>query len=231
MFAFFKIILYTPLLNILVLLYTIVPGHDLGVSIILLTVIIRVAFFPLSIKAQRSQREMNALAPKLKELKEKHKHDKAAEGAATMQLYKDHGINPVAGCIPLLIQLPFLIALYQVFMAGLSPASFIDLYPFIHAPESINPLFLGFINITAKNHYLALLAGLLQFIQAKQSIQYMQSAGGGSSQMKAMNTQMMYFMPIFIVIIGWNLSAGLVLYWVTTTICSMGEQWYLKRTT
>src|SRR3989338_5389867 len=137
MFAFFKIILYTPLLNILVLLYTIVPGHDLGVSIILLTVIIRVAFFPLSIKAQRSQREMNALAPKLKELKEKHKHDKAAEGAATMQLYKEHGINPVAGCIPLLIQLPFLIALYQVFMARLSPAIFSSLFSFFFLSQNI----------------------------------------------------------------------------------------------
>jgi len=230
MLGFFKTILYTPLFNVLILLASVVPGHDLGLAIILLTVIIRIIFFPLSIKAQRSQRAMNALAPKLAEIKAKFKNDQAAQGAATMQLYKDHGVNPVAGCIPLLIQLPVLIALYQVFIAGLNPESLGGLYPFIPDPGNIKTLFLGSIDVTGKNHYLALLAGVLQFVQAKQSIQYIQSAGPANPQMKAMNAQMLYFLPVFIVIIGWNLSAGLVLYWVTTTVCSMFEQWYLRKT-
>ena len=230
MFAFFKTILYTPLFNALVLISIAVPGHDLGISIILLTVIIRVLFFPLSIKAQRSQRTLNALSGKVNELKAKHKTDQAAQGAAIMQLYKENGVNPVAGCIPLLLQLPVLIALYQVFIAGLSPESLSALYSFVSRPESINTLFLGFINITIKNHYLAILAGVLQYIQAKQSSVYMQGSGSLNPHMKSLNTQMLYFLPIFIVVIGWNLPAGLVLYWITTTVCSMAEQWYLKRT-
>ncbi len=229
MLAFFKTILYTPLFNVLILLSSVVPGHDLGVAIILLTVAIRAALFPLSIKAQRSQRALNALNPKLQELKEKHKHDQVAQGNATMQLYKEHGVNPIAGCLPMLIQIPVLIALYRVFIAGISPSSLNDLYSFVHNPGMVKTMFLGFINISTHNRILAIIAGALQYIQGRQNMQFMQ-VGGANTQMKAMNTQMMYFLPIFIIIIGWNLSAGLVLYWITTTLCSIFEQWYLRRT-
>ncbi len=227
-FAFFKVILYIPLFNALVFLSNFMPSHDLGLGIIALTVVIRFLFLPLSIKAQRSQRALNVINPHIQAIKEKHKHDQAAQGAAMMQLYKEHNINPIAGCLPLLVQLPILIALYQVFIAGLDPQSFSLLYPFVQNPGSINPLFLGFINISGRNIFLAVLAGVLQFFQAKQSMTYMK-AGGANPQMAALNTQMLYFFPVMIVIIGWNLQAGLILYWITTTLFSIGEQFYLQR--
>lgn len=205
------------------------PKHDLGLGIIVLTVVIRFLFFPLSIKSQRSQKALNAINPHIQAIKEKHKNDKAAQGAAMMELYKEHNINPVAGCLPLLIQLPILIALYQVFIAGLNPQSFSLLYPFVSNPGTINPLFLGFINISSSNIFLALLAGVLQFIQAKQSVAYMKSSGGANPQMSALNTQMLYFFPIMIVVIGWNIQAGLILYWIATTLFSIGEQFYLRK--
>ena len=206
------------------------PKHDLGLGIIVLTVVIRFFFFPLSIKAQRSQRALNAINPHIQAIKEKHKDDKTAQGAAMMQLYKEHNVNPVAGCLPLLIQLPILIALYQVFIAGLNPESFSMLYSFVSNPGSINPLFLGFISIAKRNIILAVLAGVLQFIQAKQSTAYMKASGGGTNpQMNALNTQMLYFFPIMIVVIGWNIQAGLILYWITTTLFSIGEQFYLRK--
>ncbi len=229
--AFFKAILYTPFLNALIFLYNIVPGHDFGVAIILLTVIIRAILFPLSIRAQRSQRALNLINPKLQELKEKHKGDQAAQGKATMELYKEHGVNPFAGCLPLLIQLPILIALYQAFIAGLNTQSLSGLYSFVHNPGTISTLFLGFINLSAKNRILAIIAGVLQYIQARQSTKYMQASGTANPQVTAMNKQMLYFLPVVIVVLGWNLASGLVLYWITTTICSMAEQWYLSRTT
>lgn len=230
-FAFFKIVLYIPLFNALIFISNFIPKHDLGLSIIVLTIVIRFLFFPLSIKAQRSQRALNAINPHIQAIKEKHKHDQAAQGAAMMQLYKEHNINPVAGCLPLLIQLPILIALYQVFIAGLNPQSFSLLYSFVQNPGSINPLFLGFISIAGRNAILAVLAGVLQFIQAKQSMAYMKASGGGANpQMAALNTQMLYFFPVMIVIIGWNLQVGLILYWITTTLFSIGEQFYLRRT-
>ncbi len=205
------------------------PKHDLGLAIVALTVIIRFLFFPLSIKSQRSQRALNAINPQITALKEKHKHDQAAQGAAMMQLYKENNINPIAGCLPLLIQLPILIALYRAFVAGLNPQSLSMLYSFVPHPAALNSMFLGFINIAHKNILLALIAGALQFIQARQSMNYMKASGGANPQLSALNTQMLYFFPVMIVIIGWNLPAGLILYWITTTLFSIGEQLYLRK--
>jgi len=231
MLEFFKIILYTPLFNALIFISNFMPKHDLGLAIIVLTVLIRLLFLPLSIKAQRSQRALNIINPHIQAIKEKHKHDKTAQGVAMMALYKEHNINPIAGCIPLLIQLPILIALYQVFISGLNPQTLSILYPFIHNPGTINPLFLGFISIGIKNHFLAIVAGVLQFLQARQSMNYMKaSSGAANPQMAVLNKQMLYFFPVMIIVIGWNIQAGLILYWITTTVFSIGEQLYLRRT-
>ncbi|MDO8658824.1 MAG: YidC/Oxa1 family membrane protein insertase, partial [Candidatus Levybacteria bacterium] len=108
-------ILYRPLFNAVVFLYNILPGHDFGFAIIALTTLIRILFFPLSIKTVRSQKAMNQLSPKLQEIKQKFKDDKSAQSVETMKLYKENNINPLAGCLPLIIQLPILIALYQAF--------------------------------------------------------------------------------------------------------------------
>ncbi len=232
MIEFFKTILYIPLFNALVFLSNYMPGHDLGLAIVALTVIIRFVFLPLSIKSQRSQRALNALNPHIKTIKEKHKNDQAAQGQAMMQLYKEHNINPIAGCLPVLIQLPILIALYQVFIGVLKPDSFSMLYSFVPNPGVINASFLGFLDIAGKNITLAIAAGALQFLQARQSMAYMKAGGAGANpQMSALNTQMLYFFPIMIVIIGWNLPAGLLLYWIVTTLFSIGEQYYLSKNT
>ncbi|KKU55541.1 MAG: 60 kDa inner membrane insertion protein [Parcubacteria group bacterium GW2011_GWA1_47_11] len=226
----FKIILYAPLFNALIFLSSFMPNRDLGLAIIALTVVIRLIFLPLSMKAQRSQKALNAIGPKIQAIKDKYKNDRTAQGAAMMQLYKDNNINPVAGCVPILIQLPILIALYQAFIAGLKPESLSMLYSFVPSPESLNTLFLGFLNIAGKNPLLAVLAGVLQYFQAKQSMSYMKASGAGASpQVAAINAQMLYFLPIMIIVLGWSLPAGLVLYWITTTVFSVGEQMYLKR--
>ena len=225
----FHTLLYAPLFNALIFLANLIPGHDLGLAIIALTVVIRFLFLPLSIKSQRSQRALNAINPQIAALKEKHKHDQAAQGAAMMQLYKENNINPVAGCLPLLIQLPILIALYRAFIAGLNPQSLSMLYPFVHNPGTLNTMFLGVLSIIHKNVYLAVIAGVLQFLQARQSMNYMKAGGNANPQLSALNTQMLYFFPVMIVIIGWNLPAGLILYWITTTLFSMAEQLYLRK--
>src|SRR5258708_4656293 len=169
----FHTLLYAPLFNALIFLANLIPGHDLGLAIIALTVVIRFLFLPLSIKSQRSQRALNAINQQIAALKEKHKHDQAAQGAAMMQLYKENNINPVAGCLPLLIQLPILIALYRAFIAGLNPQSLSMLYPFVHNPGTLNTMFLGVLSIIHKNVYLAVIAGVLQFLQPRHSMNYM----------------------------------------------------------
>ncbi len=220
-------ILYRPLFNAVVFLYDVLPGHDFGFAIIALTTLIRILFFPLSIKTVRSQKAMNLLSPKLKEIKEKFKDDKAAQSVETMKLYKENNINPLAGCLPLLIQLPILIALYQAFIAGLKPENLALLYKFVTNPGIINKTSFGFIDITSKMPLLAVFAGAAQFFQAW--VTKAQNQGSSpNKEMAALNSQMLYFFPIMIIVIGWNLPAGLVLYWVTTTAFSILEQLYIK---
>src|SRR4051812_37319042 len=117
MFSFLGVayheVIYRPLLNILVFLHNIIPGHDIGVVIILTTILIRLALAPSFHKSLKSQKTMNELQPKLNQVREKYKDDKEGQAKAMMELYKDHKINPLSSCLPLLIQLPILIALYQ----------------------------------------------------------------------------------------------------------------------
>jgi len=213
----------------MVYLQGIIPGGDLGLTIIVLTVLIRSLFSPLSLKTIESQQLMKKLSPKIEEVKLKFKDDKTMQSAAILKLYKENNINPLAGCLPLLIQLPILIALYQVFIKGITPESLSLLYSFISAPEVIHHSFLGVFDITARSRLLTLVAGGLQFMQSKQSMSLQAESGVQNREMAALSRQMLYFFPIMIILIGWNLPAGLILYWITTTLFSAAEQTYIKR--
>src|SRR4051812_9493570 len=111
---YYQEIIYRPILNLLVYLYNVLPGHDIGAVIILVTIVIRFILAPFMHKSLKSQKAMNALQPKMNEVREKHKDNKEAQAKAMMELYKDNKINPLSSCLPLVIQLPILIALYQV---------------------------------------------------------------------------------------------------------------------
>lgn len=246
-------LLFRPLFNLLIFLYNIIPGSDFGVAIVVLTLIIRIIFFPLSIKSLVSQREMNKLQPKIKELQDKYKNDKPALGQATMQLYKEHKVNPFSGCLPLLIQLPVLIALYGALQSGLKPDSLNSLYSFIGHPGTINQIAIGFIDLTKKSPLMAILAGIFQWLQLKQSTAVQTpvsknepTPAGGSPFLQmnpergregtqrtpalyGMNKQMLYFFPIMVIIIAWNLPTGLTLYWVAATVFSIFEQLYINK--
>ena len=222
----FQEILYRPIFNLLAFLYDIVPGNDLGVAIIILTLLIKFVFLPLSLKVVRSQKEMQVIQPKLKELQERHKNNKQALAQATMELYKEHNVNPLSGCFPLLVQLPILIAVYRVLVNGLHPEMFNLLYNFIPAPEQINQIAFGFLDLSVKNPILAIVSGVFQFVQMRRSTQ---ASGGGTDQAAMMSKQMAYFMPIMITVIAWNLPAGLVLYWTVNTVFSIFEYTFVNK--
>jgi len=234
LFELYNTILYKPLFNAVVFLYGVLPGQDFGLAIVALTIIIRLVFFPLTVKTIRSQRALSRINPKMKEIREKFKNDAQAQSAAIMNLYKENNINPLSGCLPLLIQLPILIALYQAFGAGFKPENLELLYSFVKNPGSINAISFGFLDITKSSPILTITAGISQFFQLKQNSSLMGQAGGaggsgGQKEIQAMNKQMLYFFPVMIIIIGWNLPAGLLLYWLVTTAFSVGEQMYIKR--
>lgn len=230
MISFFHTILYEPLFNALIFLYNNIPGHDFGIAIILLTVVVRLVLFPLNSKAIRSQKELSVLQPKIKEIQEKFKGDKAAQSKELMKLYKEHGVNPMGGCLPMLIQFPVLIALYWVFINGLNPDKINGLYSFIAHPGTINPLFLGILDLSKSSGVLAILAGISQFIQTKMMIKVKPKQNKNPGDFSSMMSwQMTYFMPMFIVFIAWKFPAGLALYWVVTNIFSIGQQYFINR--
>ncbi|HBW74429.1 MAG: Membrane protein insertase, YidC/Oxa1 family [Candidatus Magasanikbacteria bacterium GW2011_GWA2_45_39] len=229
----FHTVLYLPLLNILVFFYNVVPGHDIGVAIIILTILMRLLVWPLAKKSIVAQKQMSGLQPKLNALKEQYKNDKQGLAAATMQLYKDEKMNPLSSCVPLLIQLPLLIVFYWVLQDVLHSKNLNELYPFVTNPESIKVLAFGFLDLLKPNYVLAILAGAAQFWQAKMlpmARPMVKTEGSKDEDMTAMmNRQMMYMMPVMTVVIGFSLPGGLSLYWLITTLMTVFQQKIILR--
>jgi len=226
---FFYTILYQPLFNALLALYIYIPGHDFGIAIIVLTLIIRILLFPTSIKAVKSQRSLQKLQPQIVEVQKKYKNDKEKQAKEILALYKREKINPFSGLLLALIQLPILLALYRVFWGGLNPKGLASLYTFIANPGHINPLFLHLIDLSKPNMVLAVLAGLTQYFQTKMLLPPSPPTVVGQSKepdfAQAMQKQMVYFFPIFTVIILVNLPSALGLYWVVSGLFSIGQQY------
>ncbi|MEJ0021642.1 MAG: YidC/Oxa1 family membrane protein insertase [Candidatus Doudnabacteria bacterium] len=220
----FNSLLVYPLLNLLVFFYHYIP--DIGVVIILLTVLIRLVLLPSFHKSLKQQKALAELQPKMNEIKEKYKDDKEAQAKATMELYQVHKVNPLSSCLPLLIQLPILIALYQVFIKSLSGKTLVGLYSFVHAPQSINPIFLHFLNLAHTNVVMAFLAGILQYFQSRLMLPKTRS-DDPTARMLAYQT--MYFLPAVTILLGIRFPAGLTLYWVVTTLFGIGQQYYILR--
>jgi len=236
---FFNTILYQPLVNLLILLYSYLPGNDFGVAVIILTLITKLILFPSSFKSIQSQRKITAIQPKIKEIQQKYKGDRQAQSRAMMELYQKEKVNPVSGCLPLLLQLPILIALYQVFLRGLESEVLQNtLYNFVPNPNGIDFMFLGIINLGQTNIFLALLAGILQFFQTKISFPQKPKTSltpvnkGEKMDFSSMfQSQMLYLFPVITVLIVWKMGSIIGLYWITATLFSIGEHYIVKKRT
>ena len=227
----FQTLFYQPILNLLIFLYNVIPGQDLGIAIILLTIIIKLLLLPLSKQSIKSQKSLQDLQPKIDEIKAKYADKKEEMGKAMLELYKKHKVNPFSSCLPLLIQFPFLIAVYHVFRDGFSEESLSLVYSFITRPEYINNISMGFLELSRPNLILAVLAGAAQFWQAKMMMtkkpEMKTTSAQDENMMAIMNKQMIYFMPILTVFIGATLQGGLSLYWLTTTVLTALQQLYI----
>jgi YidC/Oxa1 family membrane protein insertase len=217
-----------PLFNLLVFLYNTVAWGDLGVAIILLTLLIKIILWPFSARALSAQKNLQALQPRIKEIQQKHARDKEAQSRALLELYREHKVSPLGGCLPMLVQLPMLFALYYVFLNGLNPDFLQHLYGFVKHPGGLDVTFLGVLDLARPNIPLAFLAGALQFVQSKMLVP---KSTTGENQKDAredaarlISKQMVYFLPVLTVIISWRLPAGLPLYWVATTAFTIIQQ-------
>lgn len=231
----FNTILYQPLFNALVFLYQYLPGRDFGIAVIVLTIIIRIVLFPLMAKSIKSQKVLSELQPKIKEVQQKYKDDKEKQTKEMMALYKKEKINPFGGCLPLLIQLPILIALFRVFWRGLQPEAMVYLYSFVPNPGIINPYFLGIIDLAQPNLVLAFVAGITQFFQSKMLFPKKKKSEKKEGQMgqfsEIMQKQMLYFFPIITVFILWRLPSAIGIYWIVTALFSIFQQKLILKST
>ena len=226
-------VLYEPLLNALAFLVSIIPGGDMGLAVIILTIIVKLILLPLSHRSIASQAEMNMLAPELKKIKESGA-SKEEQARLTFELYKKHKVNPFSGCLLMLFQIPIIFALYYVFLKGISFEAG-NLYSFIHVPDNANPIFLGIVDITAKSAILAVLAGVSQFFQAyfmpKPVASQNDSKAGSFSDSfaKSMHLQMKYVFPFIVALIAYNISGAVALYWITSNVFMTAQQVYVKK--
>jgi len=226
---FFHIILWKPMFNILVVFYLLTG--NLGIAIILLTLLVRLILYPMQNKASKSQIEMQKIQPKIKELQTKYKNDKETQTKEILALYKEYNINPFSSFPTLFIQLPVFIALFNMFRQGINQETLQFLYKFIPMPTGeINNVFLG-IDLTQPSILLAVLVGVLFFLQMKLSATtpYPKDKSKKTDFGTMMQKQMQYLFPI---LIAWAIAASpaaLGLYLVVGTIFLIIQQHFVKK--
>ena len=195
-------------LQLLYNLTDIAGAGSYGMAIILLTIIVKMLLYPLTVKQVKSMKAMQELQPKMKKLQEKYKDNPQVMQQKLGALYKDAGVNPLAGCLPLLIQMPILMGMYY------------DLFNFQYpSPEAAAFLWLPSMSDPDPLYILPILSALTTFLQQKMTTTEM------NQQMKIMLT----VMPIFIGWISLNFPSGLVLYWVTMNVVQIVQQWWMYR--
>ena len=223
-------IFYRPLYNLLLIVIAFMPGADVGLAVITLTILVKLILFPLTQKTIDSQLRMKELEPEIAHIKATVA-DKTEQSRLTFALYKEKKVNPFSSCLLILVQLPVIIALYLVFLHGFGTVSVLP-YSFVNMPEAFNLNFLGLVNLGEKSIIFALLAGVTQYIQGylAQGRQSKPSGEGMAGQFaKTMQTQMLYVLPIMIAFIAYSISAAVALYWITSNIFTIGQELYTMR--
>ncbi len=230
MLYLFNIFIYYPIVNILVLLYNTVALGDFGVAIIMLTIIVRLCLAPMSHKMLCQQATMQKIRPEMLEIQKKHKDNKEKQAVLLMECYKKHKINPFYTFLVLLIQLPILLALFRVFTNGFNGQIAHILYPFISDPGIFNPISFGIINLNERNILFIALTAICQFIQIRLSMPTLknQKTNEPKTFMPSGNT-MGVMLALFAIIALWFSPTALAIYWLTTTIFSIGQQFICNK--
>lgn len=238
---------YQPIYNALIYIVSLVPGHNLGLAIILLTLILRLILFIPSQRGLESQRKLQELQPRIKKLQDKYKDNQQKLAQETFALYKEYKVNPFGSCLPLLIQLPILIGLFYVIQTGLNP----DNVHLLYAPlqgfdlSLIDSNFLGILNLQQKEVFvLPLIVAALQFGQmklaltkkkkpeeaAKEKSKKLDKKGPQAGKEMQMASEMMvYVLPIMIALFTASVPSGVGIYWGTSTLFGIAQQLYVNK--
>jgi YidC/Oxa1 family membrane protein insertase len=230
--------LYEPIYNALFFIIDNITLGDVGYAIIILTILIKFILSPLAKKSIKNQVLIKKMEPEMKAIKKEYpsKEDQARK---TMELYKKYGTNPFSGCLVVILQLPIILALYYVFLRGVTVNPEI-LYSFISFDGVINTNFLGLIEMGGKSIALAILVGVTQFIQGHLSMPINSSKDHKNTTennekpsfqeelSKSMQTNTRYVLPVFLAIVAWQISAAVALYWITSNIFTIVQEWLIR---
>jgi YidC/Oxa1 family membrane protein insertase len=225
----YNLILYHPILNLLIFFYETIGFHNLGWAIIVTTLFIRLILYPFFHTGAKQQMLMQRIQPKIKKIQEVHKDDRDQQGRALMELYKEHGINPFAGILLLLIQLPILIAFYWAVRNGVGTGTLTGLYSFIPNPGHLNTIFLGIVDLAKPNIILILAAALGQFLQARLAIYRSPSNTSVPTQAEKIARQMVFVGPLITILVFYNFPAALGLYWLVSSLFSAVQQYFVNK--
>lgn len=227
MISFFKITLFVPLYNLLIWLTNIIPGADLGLAIITLTLLVKILIFPLYSTSVRTQLKMKAVESEIRAIKENNKDNLPEQSRLTLELYRREKINPFSSFLVLFIQIPIIISLFYVFQESFTIQKDL-IYSFISIPQYLNTNFLGFVELTlSHNIILAFLTGVTQYLQVSLSLPKREktsktnsSPSFGQDLAKSMDVQMRYVMPVITGVIAFTLPSAISLYWITSNLFS-----------
>lgn len=234
--SLFYTFIYEPIYNGLIFFVDIVPGHDIGIAVILVTIVVRIVLFPLSRRAIKAQMDVKRLAPEIEELKKQYKDKKEEQARAIFALYKERDVHPFAGFFVILVQIPVLLGLYWVFALGGFPE--IDpelLYALVPMPESIDMAFLGFMDMGAKyNILLAVLVAASQFVYSRLSMGPRDTltpveATFSGDMARSFDLQARYMFPLLFGVISYFVVAAAPLYWLTSNVFMIGQEFAMGR--
>lgn len=225
---------YDPLYNLLTFLIDIVPGGNVGFAVILLTILVKIVLFPVIIKGMRTQMLLRTLEPKLKEIKEKFKSNTEEQARATLALYRENHINPFSVLVPILIQTPFLLALFFIFSHGGLPVIKADiLYSFVPLPNTISMHFLGFFDVSERSILLALASGVSQYVYGILSLPKLEprkhDASFKDDFARSFQMNIRYILPAIIAVFAYSLPSAVAIYWITGNIFGSFQELYVRR--
>lgn len=230
----FHTLFYEPVYNLIVLVLTIVPLHDIGAAIVIVTLIVKTILLPLNLSALRTQYMMKRIEPELAKIKELQKKDPKEASQKMMALYKRDKINPFSSFFVMILQIPVFFALYFVFSKGLfnDPQS---LYSFVTFPDTLHNIAFGIFDVTQKNIFIAVLAGVSSYFLAVRQTESMvvkkekHEESFQDQFMKSMKIQLLYVLPVIITFSAAVLPSALALYWFVSNVASYGLDVYMKR--
>lgn len=239
--SIFNVIIYQPIYNLLIFLYSVL-WNDLGLAIIALTIIIKFLLIPLSKKQIESQKELQKVQPKIKEIQKKYKDDREKQSKEMLNLYKEHKINPASGCLPLIVQMVIFMTMYKIISNLTQGDNFQvhleSLYSFVSYFENLEIMFLNFLNLKNPSIYLAVITAGFQYYQIKMMQQknankkmeekaIVKKEDQAPDMAEIMNKQMLVIVPMMTLFIGIKFASGLALYWLTSIIFSIVQQWII----